>query len=157
EYHGAQLARLLKLVNEYLTIHTKLNRRLDNSELLDRLLLSIAGEGGFLRTGFSLKQIFETEDLLKVLGDVTAKIGYKYTILADEEHGLRSLVLERANTDQKLTINWDLLSSAEWQRLFHLYAEIAPFEKPPFVVRENGDSITVSTRDDLLNYIVSLG
>jgi DNA gyrase subunit B len=54
-------------------------------------------------------------------------------------------------------INWEGLSSVEWQRLFQLYSEMAPFDKPPFLVGENGSIVSVASREELLDYILSLG
>src|SRR5213594_3608386 len=138
QFGGSDLVRFLKAIKEQTTLYAKLNRRLENRELLDRLLESIAGEGGFLQNGFTLKQIFEEKDLLEELGRVLEKIGYRFTIVGDEEHGLHEILLERENNGGKTVIDWSFLSSAEWQRLFQLFSEIRPFEKPPFMVKENG-------------------
>jgi DNA gyrase subunit B len=97
-------------------------------------------------------------DILMELGLVLSEIGYEYTVLLDEEHGMHSLVLEKqGNGGKKRTLNWDALQSAEWQRLFHLYSETSPFEKPPFLVKENGDSTAVTSKEELLEYILALG
>ncbi len=157
QFRGAQLVKLLKGINERTSIYAKLNRRVENAELLDRLLQFVAGEGALLQSGFSLKQLFQERELLAELGRVLEKIGYESSILLDEEHGLHSLVIQRNGNGGKLTINWDFLSSAEWQRLFSLYSEMAPFEKPPFIIRQNGGSITVTSREELLEHILSLG
>ncbi len=158
QYGGPQLVKLLKGVREHTSVYTKLNRRLEDSELLNRLLLFVAGEGGLLKNGFALKQLFQDRDILGELGRVVQEIGYQPDIHLDEEHGLYSLVLERNNgRGGKLELNWDFLSSAEWQRLFHLYSEKAPFEKPPFLVRTNGSSTAVNSKEDLLSFILSLG
>ncbi len=156
QYGGATLVKLLKGVHEHTSVYNKLNRRLEDKDLLDRLLLFVAGEGGLLKNGFALKQLFQEKELLEELGRVLEQIGYRFSTLLDEEHGLHTLVLER-NGGGRLEINWDFLSSAEWQRLFHLYSENAPFEKPPFRVKENGSSTPVQSKEDLLNYIIALG
>jgi DNA gyrase subunit B len=135
----------------------KINRRLEDKDLLNRLLLFVAGDGGLFQNGFSLKQLFEVSEILEELGRVVEELGYQHSIRRDEEHGLNTLVLERKGSDNKLEINWDFLSSAEWQRLFHLYSEHAPFEKPPFLVKENGSSTPVNSKEELLSYILSLG
>ena len=157
QFSGAPLVKLLKGVNERTSIYAKLNRRLENAELLDRLLQFVAGEGALLQKGFTLKQLFEQRELLELLGGVLKEIGYEHTILDDEEHGLHSLVIQKDGNGSKLAINWDFLSSVEWQRLFHLYAEMAPFEKPPFTVRQNGGRVTVESREELLEHVLSLG
>ncbi len=156
-FSGTLLTKFLKEVHEYKSVYDKMNRRLEDKKLLDRLLEFVAGEGGLLRSGFSLKQLFQDEEILPELGRVLEDIGYRYSILSDEEHGLRSLVIERDGNGKKTTINWEFLSWAEWQRLFHLYSNIAPLDKPPFVVRENGSTVNIQSREELLNYVLALG
>jgi DNA gyrase subunit B len=157
QFSGAQLVRFLNSINERSSIYAKLNRRLENAELLDRLLLFVAGEGALLQQGFTLKELFQQKELLETLGVVLQEIGYQTTTLLDEEHGLHSLVIQKNDNGSKLTINWDFLSSVEWQRLFHLYSEMAPLEKPPFSIRQNGSQITVGSREALLEHILALG
>jgi DNA gyrase subunit B len=104
-----------------------------------------------------VKQLFEDAELLKALGTALEGIGYQHSILLDEEHGLHSLVIDRENDGRKLTINWDLFSATEWQRLFELYSGIAPLDKPPFTVKENGSVIAIASREELLDYVLALG
>ena len=157
QFSGAQLVKLLNGINERSSIYAKLNRRLEDAELLDRLLLFVAGEGGLLQQGFALKELFQQKELLETLGQILVEIGYQFSTLLDEEHGLHSLVIQKNGNGRKLTINWDFLSSVEWQRLFHLYAEMAPLEKPPFFIKQNGGKNTVGSREALLEHILALG
>jgi DNA gyrase subunit B len=157
QFSGAHLVRLLKGINERASIYAKLNRRLEDPELLDRLLLFVAGEGALLQQGFALKELFQQKELLETLGQILVEIGYQYSTLLDEEHRLHSLVIQKNGNGRKITINWDFLSSVEWQRLFHLYSEMAPLEKPPFAIRQNGGKITLGSREALLDHILALG
>jgi len=157
KYGGADLAKLLKGVYEHARVYDKLLRRLEDRELLNRLLESVAGAGGMLANGFSLKQIFEDADLLGAIELVIKPLGYQTTILQDEEHGLNSLVAHREKNGKSITIDWDFLSSAEWQRLFALYSEIRPFEKPPFTVGQNGGVVSIASREELIHYVLALG
>jgi DNA gyrase subunit B len=156
EYGGARLIHLLRQIRERNAVYSKLNRRLGDRDLLNRLLQFVAGEGALLDNGFSLKQLFEDGEVLSELGRVLEEIGYQYELLRDEEHGLHSLVITKG-VSTKHTINWEGLSSVEWQRLFQLYSEMAPFDKPPFLVGENGSIVSVASREELLDYILSLG
>jgi len=157
QFSGALLTRILKEIHEYKSVYEKLNRRLEDRKLLERLLEFVAGQGALLDSGFTLKQLFQDEEILGELGRVLEEIGYQYSIQGDEEHGLRSMMIEREGAARKTNINWDFLSSAEWQRLFDLYSRIAPLDKPPFLVRQNGASVKIESRDELLSYIVALG
>jgi len=156
-FSGAQLTRLLQGINEHTSVFAKLNRRMENRELLSRLLEAIAGEGGFLGNGVTLKQLFEDREMLETLAIALQDMGYRHTIRADEAHGLYEILLEKEADGSRVEINWDSLSSAEWQRLFQLYSEIALFEKPPFRVSENGSGIEIQSKEELLNYILALG
>jgi DNA gyrase subunit B len=157
QFSGAQLVKLLNGINERSSIYAKLNRRLQDGELLDRLLLFVAGEGALLQQGFALKELFQQKELLETLGQILQEIGYQCTTLLDEEHGLHSLVIQKNGNNRSLTINWDFLSSVEWQRLFHLYSEMAPLEKPPFSIRQNGAKVSVGSREALLEHLLTLG
>jgi DNA gyrase subunit B len=156
KYSGAELAKLLKGVHEHSVVYEKLLRRLEDRELLNRLLESVAGAGGMRANGFTLKQIFEDGELLGEIERVIQQIGYQTKILQDEEHGLNSLLAEREKTGKTITIDWEFLSSAEWQRLFALYAEITPLEKPPFTVGQNGELMKIASREDLIQYVLAL-
>jgi len=144
-------------VRERSTVYEKLNRWLRDKNLLDRLLESIAGEGGFFSNGLTLKELFNDKEWLSELARVVEEISYGSSILSDEEHGLYSLVVENKNIGNKVSLNWEFLSSAEWQRLFELYSAMAPLDKPPLIVKENGNSTSVSSPGELLNYLISMG
>jgi len=157
QYSGAPLIKLMRGLHEQTMVFERLNRRLQDKNLLDRLLQFVAGEGGLLSNGFSLKQLFRDEEVLAELGRVLEEIGYSPTIVQDEEHGLRSMVIENRSNGNKVSLNWEFMSSAEWQRLLELYSDMAPLEKPPLTVKENGNTLTVNSPAELLNYLVALG
>ncbi len=157
QYSGAQLARLMRAVHEHTAVYDKLLRRLQHDVLLDRLLQSVAGEGALLEQGFTLRQLFERKELLAALCPALEEIGYECSILQDEEHGLHSLNLESRSKGSKVSLSWEFLSSVEWQRLFELYSEMAPLEKPPLTVKENGNSVPVNSREELLRHLLALG
>jgi len=157
QYSGPQLIQLMRDVQEHRTVFDKLNRKLQDKNLLECLLRFVAGEGGLLSNGFSLKQLFKDEEVLSELGRVLDRIGYEPRMLMDEEHGLHSLVIESRNNGNRVALNWEFLSSAEWQRLFELYAAMVPLENQALTVKENGNSVVVHSREELLNYLVALG
>jgi DNA gyrase subunit B len=157
QFSGGPLIKLLHEINEHRSIYAKLNRRLEDRELLDRLLQSIAGQGGILASGFTLKQLFDDAELLAEIVPALGEIGYRATTRRDEEHGSHELVLERDEASSRTVVNWNFLSSAEWQRMFQIYAEIAPLEKPPFTVRENGRLVELGSKEAVLTHILNLG
>ena len=157
QYSGAPLIRLMRDVHEHATLYETLNRRFQNSELLDRLLQAIAGDEGVFEQGFTLKQLFERKDLLEAICPAIEDIGYECGIRLDEEHGLHYLEAENKSNGSRISFNWEFVSSAEWQRLLELYSEMAPLNKPPLTVKENGNSITADSREELLKYLLALG
>ena len=157
EFSGDRVKSLLRGIYEHRRVYDKLHRRLQHRELLDRLLYAIAGDGGLLQQGFTLRQLFEKRELLEILCPAIEDIGYRCTVDQDEEHGLYSLEVEKNHSKKKLRLTWEDLSSAEWVRLFDLYAELAPLQKPPFTIRENGNVVTVSSTGELLDYALALG
>lgn len=157
KYSGAEVKQLLHSIHAHQRVYSKLRRRLQHRALLDRLLQAIAGEGGLLKQGFALRQMFEKKELLEALCPVLEDIGYECAVLLDEEHGLHSLEVEKKDSEKKISLNWEFLSSVEWQRLFELNAEMVPLEKPPFTIRENGNTVSVDTQKELLDYILALG
>jgi DNA gyrase subunit B len=157
DYGGPNLIKLMKDVRERSTVYEKLNRWLRDKNLLDRMLQSIADEGGFFSNGLTVKDLFKDAEVLSELGRVIEQIGYEFSIVSDEEHGLYSLLVENKSIGNKVSLNWEFLSSAEWQRLFELHSQMAPLEKPPLIVRENGNVTPVNSPGELLNYLVSMG
>jgi DNA gyrase subunit B len=156
-YSGDEVTKLLQRIHEHHLVYGKLNRRLQNSELLDRLLHAVAGDGGLLKQGFGLKQLFEQKELLDALCPVIEEIGYICTVEQDEEHSLYSLEAHKENSDKKMSLTWEDISSAEWMRLFDLYSELAPLEEPPFTIKENGNVVSVNSSEEILDYVLALG
>ena len=157
QFSGTQLIKLMQGVHEYTTVYGKLNRWLQDKRLLDRLLEFVADEGGLFSSGFALKQLFKEKEILAELGRVLEPIGYESSIQSDEEHGLHFLVVENKTNGNRVSLTWEFLSSAEWQRLFDLYAHMVPLAKPPMTVKENGNMVGINSREELLSYLLALG
>jgi DNA gyrase subunit B len=157
QYTGEGLIRVVRMMGERAAIQEKLNRKLQHGELLERLLEAIAGEGGLFDQGFSLRQLFEQKELLASLSPAREEIGSGCRILEDEAHGLFSLEAENGVRGNRVSLNWDFLSSAEWQRVLELFAAMVPLGKPPLTVRENGNCVTVHSGEELLQYLRALG
>jgi len=157
EYAGGELAKVMRKVHERSTVYEKLARRVHHGELIDRLMSAIAGESGVLSRGFTLRQLFEKQDMLESISPAVTEIGYNCDVRNDEEHGLFYLEMENKASGNRLSLTWEFLSSAEWRRLFELYAELAPLGGPPLTVRENGGSVAVNSGEELLNHLLALG
>lgn len=148
EYKGGQLTRTLKKLIEFNSVYEKLSRQLD-AKLLDRLVRFVVGND------IPLRQQFGDKALLSNLVQSLKDLGLKVSMEFDEEHSLYELVVVKAHSTVKL--DWDLVSSAEFQKLFSLYKEISEFENPPFLVSEDGKSQTIESKEKLLEYIMNYG
>ena len=157
EYSGDRLIQVMQKVHERATVYGKLARRLHHGELLGRLLAAITGEGGIFEQGHTLKQLFEKRELLEAVCLAVTPIGYECVIREDAEHGLLVLEMENKSSGNRVLLNWEFLSSAEWRRLLELYEEMLPLEKPPLVVSENGGRVTVNSGEELLSHLLALG
>src|SRR6185295_12985800 len=54
-------------------------------------------------------------------------------------------------------IGYQLLSSAEYQRLLTLHKAIGDLDQPPFTLRTDSATTTVNSRQELIDHIMELG
>jgi DNA gyrase subunit B len=140
---GAGLTKFLLHVQEYEAAAAKLGRRLREPGLVE--LLS--------ESGLEKKTDFEDKKALeKFLKEVDkAKLKLEGTIVFDEEHSLHEIQFGPPHSQK---INWALASTAEYKRLRSLAKLVDEFNKPPFVVTNNGTKVTKEKARDVLNYVV---
>jgi DNA gyrase subunit B len=140
---GATLTKFLLNVQEYEAAAAKLGRRLREPGLVE--LLS--------ESGLEKKTDFEEKKALeKFLKEVDkAKLKLEGKIAFDEEHSLHEIQFGPPHSQK---INWALASTAEYKRLRSLGKLIEEFNKPPFVITNNGSKVTKEKAQDVLNYVV---
>jgi DNA gyrase subunit B len=140
---GAGLTKFLLNVQEYEAAAAKLGRRLRQPELVELLVES----------GLEKKTDFEDKKgLEKFLKQVErAKLKLEGKIIFDEEHSLHEIQFGPPHNQK---INWALASTAEYKRLRSLAKLIEEFNKPPFIVTNNGTKVTKEKAQDVLNYVV---
>ena len=140
---GAGLTKFLLNVQEYEAAAAKLGRRLREPGLVE--LLS--------ESGLEKKTDFEDKKALeKFLKEVDkAKLKLEGKIAFDEEHSLHEIQFGPPHSQK---INWALASTAEYKRLRSLAKSIEEFNKPPFVITNNGSKVTKERAQDVLNYVV---
>src|ERR1700751_5713418 len=140
---GAGLTKFLLNVQEYEAAAAKLGRRLRQPELVELLVES----------GLEKKADFEDkkglEKFLKQLEKAKLKLEGK--IVFDEEHSLHEIQFGPPHNQK---INWALASTAEYKRLRSLAKLIEEFNKPPFIVTNNGTKVTKEKAQDVLSYVV---
>jgi DNA gyrase subunit B len=130
---GANLARFITVLNEYLTFFDKLNKRLRDervTELLPRLDLSKRADfEGDKKT--PPKKIEKLEREVKKL---QKERSFKEVEMRfDEEHNLWEVRYVNSQGAEHV-INWELASAAECRQLISKYKQIEPYLEPPFVV-----------------------
>jgi DNA gyrase subunit B len=140
---GASLTKFLLNVQEFEAAAAKLARRLRDPRLVELLVES----GLEKKTDFEDKKAVE-----KLLKEVDkAKLKLEGKIAFDEEHSLYEIQFGPPHGQK---INWALASTAEYKRLRGLAKLIDEFNKPPFVITNNGTKITKEKAQDVLNYVV---
>jgi DNA gyrase subunit B len=140
---GAGLTKFLLNVQEYEAAAAKLGRRLREPGLVELL----AESGLEKKTDFEDKKALE-----KFLKEVDkAKLKLEGKIIFDEEHSLNEIQFGPPHSQK---INWALASTAEYKRLRSLAKLVEEFNKPPFVVTNNGTKVSKEKARDVLNYVV---
>ena len=75
----------------------------------------------------------ENSDKLELVAKELKAEGFKAGLRLDEEHSLYTLTFS-SETLAERTIDWDLISSADYKRLLDLYRRVRDYDKPPFVI-----------------------
>jgi DNA gyrase subunit B len=143
---GGELTNFLMAFGEYIELFSKLEKRIGDSRPIDALL----------RAELSKKAELENQSKLeKVAKDLRAE-DFKTSIKLDEEHNLYLLAFH-SETQPERTIDWDLLSSPEYRRLFELHKRVHQYDRPPFTITSNGSQLTIEDRKELVEHVMSVG
>ena len=127
---GGELTNFLMAFGEYIDLYSKLEKRIGDGRPIDALL----------RAELSKKAELENQEKLeKVAKDLRAE-GFKTTIKLDEEHNIHFLAFH-SETQPERTLDWDLLSSPEYRRLFDLHKRVHEYDRPPFTITSNGNTV----------------
>src|SRR5262249_21456215 len=104
-------------------------------------------------SGLEKKIDFEDKKALeKFLKEVDkAKLRLDGKIVFDEEHSLHEIQFGPPHSQK---INWALASTVEYKRLRSLAKSIEEYNKPPFVISNNGTKVTKEKAQDVLHYVV---
>ena len=143
---GAALAKFITVLNEYLALFDKVDKRLRDehvTELLPKLDLAkrVDFEGDKKTAPKKIEKL--EKDLKKLQKERSFKeVGSRF----DEEHNLWEVRYVNSQGAEHL-INWELASTAEYRQLLSKFKQIEPYLEPPFVVEtlaknapKNGDA-----------------
>jgi DNA gyrase subunit B len=153
---GRELAKSLEKMVDFKRYCERATRRLGGDpQLLNILLESLSGRKGVLRKeGLNLRKVFQDGDLMAKIEGALDKAGYKTELTTDEEHGLWEIETV-TSTGVNLVIDWNLASYVEFQKAVELYQTLEDELAAPFVSGENGTSEEVSTREALLEKVLT--
>lgn len=158
EMKGAELRRILEKLSELDTYLDKLERHFfHDRNLVETVIDAFAGPKGVLRSreGLKLHNIFEKGNLLEKVSASVDAAGYETELAEDEEHGTFRIIANKPRSSEKLIIDWDLASHAEFSKAAQLYGELQELSRSPFVISENGNHMAVETRGALLDYVMT--
>jgi DNA gyrase subunit B len=144
---GANLAKFMTTLNEYLSFFDKVDKRLRN-EKIAALLPQV---GLAQRADFEGDKKQPPKKIEKLEGDLNklAKEQQLKDVGAyfDEEHNLWGVRFTDSQGAER-QINWGLASTPEYRQMISKFKQIEPFMEPPFVVEVLGKS-SAEAADDL--------
>ncbi len=82
------------------------------------------------------------------------KAGFKTDLSTDEEHGLGEIEVT-TTSGVKVSIDWNFASYVEFQKAVELYMALEDDLAPPFMTGTNGTSEEISTREHLLERVLT--
>ena len=156
DIEGKELAQSLEKLVDLKRYTERTARRLaGDAHLLDTLLEAFAGKKGVWRkAGLTLRSIFQDGDLMARVEGALAKAGFKTELSTDEEHGLWEI--ETTTTSGvNVSIDWNFASYVEFQKAVDLYMTLEDELAPPFITGTNGTSEEISTREALLEKVLT--
>ena len=156
-FEGREISKALEQTTEYQRYFERFARRLGGDEkLLNTLLEAFVGTDGVLTTkNVKLRQVFEQEDLMRIVENKLSAADFKTELMSDEEHGLSEIEIIYPN-NQNLIFDWNMASYVEFQKAMDLKKTLDASFPAPFVMGENGTSETVLTRADLLEKVLAM-
>jgi DNA gyrase subunit B len=130
---GANLSRFMNVLDEYLKLFDKVDKRLRDERVTDILpKLDLSKRVDF--EGDKKAAPKKIEKLEKELRKLQKERGFKEVESRfDEEHNLWEARYVNAQGAEHL-INWELASTAEYRQLLSKFKQIEPYMEPPFVV-----------------------
>src|SRR5438067_95877 len=154
---GSALAKFITVLNEYLTFHDKVNKRLRAEHVTDLLpKLDLSKRADF--EGDKKSAPKKIEKLERELKKIQKERQFKEVESRfDEEHNLWEVRYVNSQGAEHL-INWELASTPEYRQLLSKFKQIEPYLEPPFVVETiakstpasgNGEELSDAEREDI--------
>ncbi len=143
---GGELTNFLMALAEYVELFAKLEKRMGDARPITAMLNAELGK----------KMELENKTKLEVIANELRAERFKTAIKLDEEHNLYTLSVSN-ETPGEQTIDWELVSTADYKRLLDLHRRVRAFNQPPFVISSNGSEVSVKTQQELLEHVMAIG
>jgi DNA gyrase subunit B len=154
---GASLARFITVLDEYLKLFDKVDKRLRDESVTDFLpKLDLSKRADF--EGDKRTAPKKIEKLEKELKKLQKEHGFKNVEARfDEEHNLWEVAFVNSQGAEHV-INWELASAPECRQLMAKFKQIEAYMEPPFVVEtiakaapasSNGEELSDAEREDV--------
>jgi DNA gyrase subunit B len=154
---GASLARFITVLDEYLKLFDKVDKRLRDESVTDLLpKLDLSKRADF--EGDKKTAPKKIEKLERELKKLQKEHGFKNVEARfDEEHNLWEVAFVNSQGAEHV-INWELASAPECRQLLAKFKQIEAYMEPPFVVEtiakaapasSNGEELSDAEREDV--------
>ena len=140
---------LRKFLERLMEINSVFNR-------VDRLFRDRRVVNALLDAGLRDRSDLADKAKVKTLAKMISGLGYTAKQVNDEEHGGQK-VLFREGSSLEREIGYEEISSAEYQRLAHLREASADWDRPPFTVKTEKESVELEDRQELLDHVLVVG
>ena len=143
---GANLSRFMNVLDEYLKLFDKVDKRLRDervTEILPKLDLSkrVDFEGDKKTASRKIEKL--EKELKKLQKERSFK---EVESRFDEEHNLWEVRYVNSQGAEHL-VNWELASTAEYRQLLSKFKQIEPYMEPPFVIETVAKGPAASAED----------
>jgi len=145
---GANLSRFMNVLDEYLKLFDKVDKRLRDERVTEILpKLDLAKRVDF--EGDKKAAPKKIEKLEKELQKLQKERGFKEVESRfDEEHNLWEVRYVNSQGAEHL-INWELASTAEYRQLLSKFKQIEPYMEPPFVIETIAKASSANSAEDV--------
>ena len=154
---GSDLLQFLMRVDEYMRIQDRFQKRSQDPHITPCLLRLLTDQA--LEPGFSnrrIQELFRNEQFIQALVGELLEKGYKIEISRDEEHGIPSVRVTNGKPPG-VELSWELLTTAEFHKLYKLHHQILPLDAPPFHIAIKDRLEEVPDKQALFHKVINLG
>jgi DNA gyrase subunit B len=152
---GAELRKVLEKLSDLNGYLDKLERRLHDRKLVETVVEAFGEVMASREGGLKLHEVFAKEKLLQRVTAALENASYDTEIATDEEHGTYEIIVLRSRGNGRVVIDWELATHVEFQKAVQLFGDFPLLNRPPFVIAENDNQLTVNSRSELLDHIMT--